>query len=265
MTGIRLPLSNSVRRVQHQLAYGEELLGEIIVSPKGGHDGQFFFSQAMDPFYLEPDVHAIYLDRPVYRAQRMLYPLLAGLGGMAGAPATAWGLILVNVVALSVGSAITAMVALEMGLSAWFGLAFVFNPGLFIDLYIDGAGILAFAFLMAAILLVLKGRIGGSALALTFAALTRETMLIGALGIALYWYWSERRLRWVLLAPFSAALAWWGYLHWRLEISLGQDTQALGLPFQGFVDALQRWVSEPGRLPRSAYGCGAPRGDCGLW
>ena len=37
-----------------QLAYGEELLGEIIVSPKGGHDGQFFFSQAMDPFYLEP-------------------------------------------------------------------------------------------------------------------------------------------------------------------------------------------------------------------
>ncbi len=232
-----------------QNAYAEELLGEIVLSPQAGHDGKFFFSQAMDPFYMEPDVHAIYLDRPTYRAQRMLYPQLAGVGGLAPASATAWGLIVVNVMALGIGSALTGMVAVEMGLSVWFGLTFVLNPGLFIDLYIDGAGVVAFALLMAAILLVLKGRVGDAAIALTFAALTRETMLIGAIGLALYWYRSERTIPWVLLTPFAAVLAWWGYVHWRLNEALSQDTQALGLPFQGFLEAFQRWVSEPQRLP----------------
>jgi uncharacterized membrane protein (UPF0136 family) len=228
--------------------YAEKLLGEIVVAPQAGHDGKFFFSQAMDPFYLEPDVHAIYLDRPTYRAQRMLYPQLASAGGLAPASATAWGLILVNVLALGVGSAVTGLVAAEMGLSVWFGLSFVLNPGLFIDLYIDGAGIVAFAFLMAAVLLLLEDRLGGAAIALTFAALTRETMLIGAIGLALYWYRSRKTIPWVLATPFAAVLAWWVYVHWRLGEALSQDTQALGLPLQGFVEAFQRWISEPERL-----------------
>lgn len=232
-----------------QNAYGEELLGEIVVAPRSlGHDGKFFFSQAMDPFYLEPDVHAVYLDRPAYRAQRMLYPTLAGLGGLLSPTATAWGLIVVNVVALGMGSAATALVAKEMGLSPWFGLAFALNPGVFIVMWIDSAGILALAALMFGIYFVMRENLTVAAFALVVAALTRETMLIGALGLAAFWYWKHRQLPKFVIAPVLAVAGWWIYLHWRLQEGLTQDTKALGLPFVGFAEAFQRWVSEPERL-----------------
>ena len=69
----------------------EDVLGrEVATVEAGGHDGKFFFLQALDPLYLEPTEHAALLDRPTYRAQRMLYPLLAGVGGLASPAVTLW-------------------------------------------------------------------------------------------------------------------------------------------------------------------------------
>jgi len=229
-----------------QNAYAEELLGPIVVAPQAGHDGKFFFSQAMDPFYLEPEIHAIYLDRPSYRAQRMLYPTVASLGGVLEATPSAWGLIVVNVLAMGTGTAFTALVAIEMGLSRWFGLAFLLNPGLIVVLFIDGAGILAFAGLMAAVYFVLKDRLWPAAGFLTIAVLSRETMLIGAAGLALFVLWKQRRVPWILAYPVVAVGVWWLYVHWRLQEGLAQDTQALGLPFVGFFEAFGRWLDTPG-------------------
>src|ERR671923_84665 len=62
-----------------QTPYGRRLLGDVVTRPGGGHDGQAFFIQANDPWYLHPEENAALLDRPVYRAQRMLFPTLAGL------------------------------------------------------------------------------------------------------------------------------------------------------------------------------------------
>ena len=227
-------------------AYAERLLGPLILSPQAGHDGKFFFSQAMDPFYIEPHIHAIYLDRPTYRAQRMLYPTLASLGGALGAEATAWGLIIWNVLFVGAGTAITARLAVELGLSPWFGLAFTLNPGMLIELTIDGAGILALAALMAAVLAAVQDKVILSSVALTVAALTRETMLLGAVGLGIYWLWQKRTIHPSLAAPFVAVTGWWLYVHWRLSDGLAQDTQALGVPLQGFIEAFQGWLSTPG-------------------
>lgn len=237
-----------------QNEYARDLLGPIVVGARAGHDGKFFFSQAMDPFYLEPDVHAIYLDRPSYRAQRMLYPAIAGLGGLLGPKETAWGLIVVNVLAMGTGTVITGMVAREMGLSEWFGLAFLFNPGLLLSQLIDGSEIVAMSALMAAILFAMRARPVMTAGALTLAALTRETMLLAVVGLSVYWIWRHRRLPSTFAMPFLAVGGWWAYVHWRLEGGLAQDTQALGTPLEGFIAAFQGWVSTPRSAPHLFMG-----------
>lgn len=235
--------------VEDQNRYAEELLGEIVLAPQAGHDGKFFFSQAMDPFYLEPDIHAVHLDRPAYRAQRMLYPTLAGAGGLASPVGTAWGLILVNLTAMAVGTAATALVAMRLGISRWFGLAFALNPGILAGLTIDGAGVVAFAALMAAVYLVMTERAGWAVLAMTLAALSREPMLIGVAGLTAYWFRSHRRIPGIFAVPWVATAGWWLYAHWRLDEGLSQDADALGLPFIGFFEAVGRWMEEADRLP----------------
>jgi hypothetical protein len=228
-----------------QTKYAEELLGEVIVAPDAGHDGKFFFSQAMDPFYLEPGTHAVFLDRPTYRAQRMLYPTLASFGGLLSPQGTAWGLIVVNVVAMVVGTLFTSLVARQLGISEWFGLVFVLNPGLIVALNIDGANIVAMAALMAGIYYVTTDRLLFASVAMTASVLARETMLIAALGLALYWYYKRRRVPWMMIIPPAAVVAWWGYVHWRLQGGVAQDTQAVGLPLVGFVHAFQNWIHSP--------------------
>jgi hypothetical protein len=230
-----------------QNAYAEELLGrEIVVAPKAGHDGKFFFSQAMDPFLFEPDLHAVHLDRPTYRAQRMAYPAMASLGGLLPAEATAWGLIVVNVLAMGVGTAFTALVAMRMGISRWFGLAFLLNPAMIVTLNIDGGGIVAMAAMMAGVYYVMKDSLIPAAVALAVAALARETMLIAAVGLGLFILYKKRTVAWALAAPAIAVAGWWVYVRWRLGGLLEQDVKALDRPFVGFYQAFQLWLDTQG-------------------
>ena len=231
-----------------ELAYGKEMLGEVIPSGGFGHDGKFFFMQAMDPFFLSPEDHAAYLDRPTYRAQRMVYPLLAGGFGLLPAQVVSWSLLLINMVALGVGTWLTALLARELGLSTWFGLAFLLNPGILVSSVIDTAEVLAMLFVVAAALFLLRERLGVSVFFLTLAALTRETMLLATVGAIVYVWHKKRSVPKVLFVPFVASAAWWLYVRLQLghlDESV-QDTQALGLPFKGFYEAFQIWISEPG-------------------
>ena len=226
--------------------YAERLLGEVVAAPLLGHDGKFYFAQAMDPFYFEPEAHAIHLDRPTYRAQRMLYPTLAGAGGLLGPRETSWGLIAVNVLAMGAGTALTGALAMNMGRSPWLGVAFVVNPGHLAALGLDTAEIVASTALMGGTLAVARGRLGWAGLALCAAGLARETMIIGAGGIAARMVFHERRLRWEVGAPFVAVGLWWVYVRWRLADRVLQDTRAVDLPFRGVVEAWQGWSARPG-------------------
>ena len=233
-----------------QNAYAEDLVGDIVVAPKAGHDGKFFFSQAMDPFYLEPDVHATHLDRPTYRAQRMAYPVMSSLGGLLPAQATVWGLIVVNVLAMGVGTAFTSLVAMQVGVSRWFGLAFLLNPGMIVTLNIDAAEIVAMAAMMAAVYFTMKERFVPAAVSLTVACLAREVMLIAAIGLGLFVLYKRRRVAWVYATPLLAVAGWWFYVRWRLDTRLDQDLKDLDVPFVGFAEAIQEWLdTTPGSIP----------------
>ena len=65
------------------VAHLESLAGGLVILIDGtGQDGQYFFLQANDPWLLNPSVGLRFLDFPTYMAQRMLDPVMAGLGGL---------------------------------------------------------------------------------------------------------------------------------------------------------------------------------------
>ena len=140
-------------------SYAEDLLGrEVLTREFQGHDGKFFFVQSNDPWIIDPDENAQVLDRPLYRSQRMLYPVLAGGGGLFGPEAVVWAMLVVNLIAMGVGTWVTSQIAIEMGGSPWWGLAFALNLGFISEINIGGAGVVAAAAAFGAVLMFMRER-----------------------------------------------------------------------------------------------------------
>lgn len=241
---IGVGVEDSVRVEYTESAFGREIpLTETV-----GHDGRFFFIQAMDPLLLDPASHAANLDRPTYRAQRMLYPALAGLAGPAGPEAIAWAMIVVNVVAFVVGTLGTARLAALFGLSSWWGLAFAANPGVRFELDIGGGGVVAFAAVVWALVFVREGRTPWAALAFSLGVLSREVMIVAAVGAALASGAGSRRQRLtIVLVPLALAASWWTYVQIRAgNLASGPAIEEIGYPFQGFIGAFELWLEDPG-------------------
>ena len=243
-------------KAPREASYAERLLGrDVLKRPILGHDGRFFFAQANDPWYLEPSLHAVVLDLPVYRAQRMLYPTIAGGFGILPPNAVVWTLVGVNVLAVGIGTWATAMVAMAMGASRWVGLAFALNPGVLAEVDIDGGGALALALGMAGILCLMSDRVALSSITLAGAVLARELMILFVFG-AIFGYWLQyRRLRIVpLVVGVACAFVWRLYVLQRLADlqleTLGDFPEnALTMqPFAGPVAAIPIWLESRAKL-----------------
>ena len=229
--------------------YAEARLGrEVAKRAALGHDGKYFFVQANDPLVLEPEENIAVIDRPLYRSQRMFYPVLAGGGGLFSADVIVWSLIIVNLIAMGMGSWAVAHLAVEMGGSAWWGLAFVLNIGFISEMNIDGAGVVAAAAAFGAVVLLMKHRLGWAIALLAIAVLSREAMLIAAAGSA-FWLWRKGERRQSLLVagiPLAAVVLWAIYLRFRIDFDTGlSEVQEIGLPFAGFIDAFKIWADDP--------------------
>lgn len=226
--------------------FAEQRLGEVVLRGELGHDGKFFFVQANDPWLLDPSNHAEILDFPVYRSQRMLYPLLAGGFGLFGSETVVWALLGVNVVAMAVGAFGAARLARSLGGSPWWGLAFPVNLGFLYALTIDSAGIVAAAFAIWAVALIHENRLAPGVALLAASALTREVMLICAVGVAL-WLWigkQKRQATYAIGVPGLVLALWEVYI----RIRLGPDqpgVDAIGLPFVGLARAIPHWFQDP--------------------
>ena len=232
-----------------RVEYAERLFGrEIPLRSSVGHDGRFFVIQAMDPLFLNPDDHARLLDRPTYRSQRMLYPTLAGLARpFFGPDGVAWAMAGLNVLAFGVGAGATAVVARTHGASALWGLAFPLNPGALFELHIDGGGALAFAAVMVGVALLNRRDTWPVVLALSAAVLAREVMLLCVFGVVIARGVGPAKRRLVIgLVPGAVALLWRVYVEIRLgDLPSGGAVQEIGLPFKGFVGALEQWMEAP--------------------
>ena len=225
--------------------YAEDRLGDVRRRPSVGHDGRFFFVQANDPWVVDPANNGKILDRPVYRSQRMLYPLIAGGFGLFDANTIVWSLLLVNVAAMGLGTFVTSRLALQLGGSPWWGLAFVANFGLLFTLTNDDAGIVAAALALWAVAKIHDGQLQFAVALLAGAALTREVMLVCALGLAI-WLWLTGRRKaavYTLVVPTVVTGAWFLYV----RAQLGPDdaaTAEIGLPFVGLARAIPAWLDD---------------------
>jgi len=229
--------------------YVEERLGEVPLRAALGHDGRFFFVQANDPWVLEAAENAEILDRPLYRSQRMFYPTMASGLGTLGPEAIVWGMLIVNLLAMILGSVAASSIAISMGMSHWWGLAFVLNLGFVSELNIGGAGIVAAAAAFGAVALVLKQKMGWATLLLTVAALSREVTLIVAAGVA-FWLWQkERNKRHAIVAfavPLMFVALWAVYLRFQIDAEAGgAQVREIGWPFVGAFSALSSWFRDP--------------------
>ena len=205
--------------------------------------------QSHDPLLLSPEQNAVVLDRPLYRSQRMLYPLLAGGFGLLTSSQIIWGMLVVNLLAIAGGTFATSIIAQRMGGSAWWGLAFAFNIGLISELNISGAGVVAAAFAFGAVAAYLGGREGWAVALLALACLSREVMLLVPLGIA-WWLWRDGRKRISivsLLVPIATVASWALYLRLRLGLDSGAGDASLAFrpPFVGIARALSDWLASP--------------------
>jgi hypothetical protein len=226
--------------------YAEERLGEVVLRQAAGHDGKFFFIQANDPWVTEAGDRVELFDYPVHRSRRMLYPLLAGGLGLFGPGLIVWSLLVSNVIWMGFGTWGTARLAQALGGSPWWGLVFTLNIGLVFTLIIDGAGILALALAVWAVYFLYENRFASSVALLAASALTREAMLVCAIGVATC-LWSRGRRRHALLAFGIPALVlglWESYLRIRLGPDPGLPG-SFGLPFVGLARAMTQWTREP--------------------
>jgi len=229
-------------------AHGEAMLGRDVPERVGlGHDGQWYLLQSFDPWLLAPDVHARLMPTPVYRSQRMLYPVIASLGGLVPVHGLAWSLLVTNVVAVGVGTAAIARIAVAHGRSAWWGLAFPINVGLLAELANDGAGILAFALAAWGIVYYSEQRFAASAAWLAAAVLVREVMLLTVIGLMVLRWLTHRQIIWRLAAPsVGAAVAWAVYVRVRLDPFAGLDEEdAITWPLRGLFEAFPSWLTRP--------------------
>ena len=230
-----------------QSTYARALIGDVTVRDDFGHDGQVFFIHANDPWFLHPLSHAIHMDRPIYRGQRMGYPTIASGLGLFPPEVVIWTLPLVNVLALGAGSMASSRLAQVLGGSTWLGLAFCLNLGVLSEVDISGGGAVALAFGVWGVLAAEQGRMWPAAGALTGAALSRETMLASVVVLA--WILWRRRihLSWIVLAlPISAVLLWGIYVRLRLSgLPSTGIREFAAFPLAGPLEAFPFWRNEP--------------------
>jgi hypothetical protein len=230
--------------------YAHELLGQVDSRPLG-HDGKFFFAQANDPWYLEPEQNASLLDRPFYRGQRMLFPMLAGGFGLFPPRVIVWSMLVTNLLALAIGAMLAARIAVHLGRSPWLGLAVPLNLGLLYEIWIGGAGVVAYMFCLGAIYALAFERTWAAAICFAAAALTRESMLAFAAGVFVLLWFDQRRYLWrLVVTPVLAMAIWDVYLRFRLAgvSGLGASWAVFAPPFDGFLRALREWTDNPSDL-----------------
>ncbi len=228
--------------------YAQRLLGDVTLRRDLGHDGRFFFAQANDPWFLEPEVHAVVLDRPVYRAERMLFPMVSGGFGLFSPSVVVWAMLVTNLLAITIGAILAARLAAGWGATPWLGLWVPLNIGVLFELDIGGAGILAYTCCLGATYALVKDRIWLASTLFAAAALSKEVMVAYAAGVFILWWYDRRRYLWpIIVAPLAAMAVWTAYLWFRLDgiQGTGGNTGIFDLPFVGFVEAFRAWIQEP--------------------
>ena len=203
-----------------------------------GHDGQQFYAIAREPMHLDKVSRS--LDRPRYRLQRPLYPVLAWVvhptGGGVG---LVLALLLVNVAAMLGGAVATGVISDRLAGLPRLAALFPLMPGSWFAMRLSTADLLALALTMASLAFAVthhERRVGLAGLLAVFA---KESSLVTLVGMSA----RATGLRRLLTAGIVAAVgAWWLALHALVAADRAQVVE-FAPPFQALVNVFRRrWI-----------------------
>ncbi|HLY31376.1 MAG TPA: hypothetical protein VKQ36_10125 [Ktedonobacterales bacterium] len=167
----------------------------LVIHHGAGYDGQFYYRLALNPFDTHQTAYGIRLDRPAYRQQRILYPLVVWLFSLGQAQLVPVMMIVVNYLSLILLGFVAARSAQVLGRHALWGLALPFYPGFVLSVARDLAEPLAALLLVTGLYLAHRRRFVAATLALTLALLTRETAILVVCAALLVWGGNQLRQR----------------------------------------------------------------------
>ena len=199
-----------------------------------GHDGQQFYAVARsvtDLQQLDGNV-----DRPKYRARRILFPLLAS-PFPAGAP-TVWAMLAISLVSVGMAGVAAGRLARRVGGPVWLGLAVAITPALLISVRATLGDALAFSLAIWGVVLW-RRHLGWAVLLFALAALTRETTLVVPAACFLL---GDKRQRIALVAPFAVYGAWALTVSHLVHDHISKEsTSPVADAFRQFAPPFQSW------------------------
>lgn len=217
---------------------------QLHVSPDAGYDGQFYFRLALHPFSTAATEAGVHFDYPVYRHQRILYPLIVRTFGGGAAVPTFWILMAVNLAAVTFMAWTASRVVAFAGVHPLFGLAVPMYAGFLLTISRDLCEILEVALIVAAIDALQRSRHLRGALLLSLAGLAKEPAIAFAAGplvVAAFVIVKSRRFdaRLLFAIPPLVHLLWKKALFsaWNIEPSLSVDP--FSLPLTSYVAAFK--------------------------
>ena len=163
-----------------------------------GYDGQFNYYIARDP-----DTAAQYLDVPAYRFQRILFPALGRLLSFGQADLIPWAFLLINIVALALGTALLENLLVQFRVSRWYALTYGLTLGIFGSVRLSLSEPLAYALVLGGITLARNRKWLWAAVIFALAALAKETTLIFAGAYLLYLFTQRDWKNGLLLGTIS--------------------------------------------------------------
>ncbi|MCX7619862.1 MAG: hypothetical protein N2037_03330 [Acidimicrobiales bacterium] len=221
----------------------------------GNHDGAFFYAIARD--VTDPLTAARSLDRPRYRLQRILFPLMAraiypvGVGeGLVGS------LLVVGTLGVFGGAVAMGVLAATLRGPWWLGALFPFFTGSMLSLRISTPDPLAVALALGAIAASLRSQHHTAVALGILAVLTKETSLLLLVGFATWR--RDRPGLWLAVGPSIAVASWFAFLH-ALELPPGREPEVIefGPPFAGWLDAVRFWANVPSNRDETLWYLGA--------
>jgi hypothetical protein len=227
---------------------------DVPVVPGVGYDGQFYYRMALAPADLAKHGHGVVIDDGLRRA-RIGYPALAYVVALGQARAIPYALLVLNVLAVALTAWLGALLAVTFGRSPLWGLLVAGYGGLVTSVARDLTEPTEIALLTAAVLLLARRRPLWASVAMTAAALTRETALLLPAALVLVAAWRLARSRsgptktdLVWLLPFAGWAAWevvckyaWG------QLPITDEGRNSGTLFAASFHAVARWISAPDR------------------
>jgi hypothetical protein len=153
---------------------------DLVVTTNAGHDGQQFYAVARHP--LDPPASAPFLANPVYRYRRIVFPALGWVMAPGGGTRLIVALLVLGLAGVGLGAVSLSFLP---GAPKWLPLTAGLTPGVVAAIGLSLADSLALGFTLAAFAASARRRPPLVLAALVLGVLTRETVLLAAIALAL--------------------------------------------------------------------------------